>query len=502
MIRTLDEVAGSPPSPAVLVIGSGPAGITVARELAAAGLPCVVAESGDRLPTGAAMDLDRGDSVGLPLLFEENDVGTAGMRMRALGGTSGHWTGMCHPLGATDLASRAWRPGSGWPLSLADLEPWYRRAEATLALRVGAWDPDEWHGLAATTAPLAGGSLETVAFQFSSPVRFADAFGPELEASELIDVLLDATAVELRTTPDGGSVDVVVLRSRTGSEVEVRAEVVVLATGGLEVPRVLLASQGRDPGGVANSSGLVGAGFMEHPHRWAGRVHLVQDPAWSLYGLRPPPDGQVPPTNLWLGWQPGPEAQEADEIGNAAVLVWPGGGRGAAAAPPSPESVATNLLLGAMSSGTTFEGSLSLRCEQLPVAGSTVRLGADVDALGMPRLILDWQVDAEVERTLRRVVELLAAELGRTGLGRVEVDPGGEALDSFPIEIGNHPMGTARMGEDPASSVVDAQLRAHDVANLFVAGSATFPTGGHANPTLTIVALAHRLGAHLAAALA
>jgi choline dehydrogenase-like flavoprotein len=501
-IRPLDEVAGAALAPAVLVVGSGPAGITVARELAAAGVACVVAESGDRLPSAAAMDLDRGRSVGLPLRFEDVDVGTAGMRMRTFGGTSAHWTGQCHPLGEIDLAARRWRPGSGWPIGPADLEPWYRRAEATLALRPGAWDPAGWHDLAGTEAPLAGGALDAVAFQFSPPVRFADAFGPELEDSGLVDVLLDATATELRTTPDGAAVDRVVLRSRTGVEVEVRPDVVVLATGALEVPRVLLASRTRDPAGVANGSGLVGVGFMEHPHRWAGRAHLVDDPAWSLYGLRPPPDGQAPPSHVWLGWQPSPEVQEAEELANAAVLLWPGGGRGAAAEPPSPEAVAAGLLLGAMQGGTTFEASLSLRCEQLPLETSTVRLGSEVDALGVPRLVVDWQVDPGVERTQRRVLELLAAELGRAGLGRLEVDPGGRPLDELPIEIGNHPMGTARMGDDPAAGVVDGQLRAHGVANLYVAGSAVFPTGGHANPTLTIVALAHRLGAQLAAELA
>jgi choline dehydrogenase-like flavoprotein len=499
-VGRLDELVGTLPRPPVLVLGSGPAGTTVARELAAAGIASMVAESGDRLPGAAAMDLDRGEVVGLPLRFEDADIGTAGMRMRALGGASGHWTGMCHPLEALDFAPRSWRPGSGWPIDREELEPSYRQAEATLALRPGAWDPTAWHAAAGTTAPITGGRLDAVAFQVSTPVRFAEAFGPELETSELVDVRLDATATGLSTTRDGSLVTAVVLRSRSGAEVLVRPELVVVATGAMEVPRLLLASQLTDPAGVANRSGLVGVGFMDHPHRWVGRAHLVEDPAWSLYRLAPPPDAS-PPSHVWLGWRPTDEVQEAEQLANAAVFAWPGGGRGAAAADPTAEAVAAGLLLGGLRSTGTFEASLSLRCEQLPLPTSTVRLATEVDAVGLPRLVVDWQVDDDVERTMRRTLELLAGELGRAGLGRVEVDPGGEPLDELPVEIGCHPMGTARMGEDPSTSVVDAQLRAHDVENLYVAGSAVFRTGGHANPTLTIVALAHRLGAHLAAEL-
>jgi choline dehydrogenase-like flavoprotein len=499
-IRRLDEVGGAPIDAPVLVLGAGPAGITVARELAAAGQRCVVAESGERGPSAAASDLDLGEVVGLPLLFEDVDLGTRGVRMRALGGSSQHWTGMCRPLDPIDLRPRAWRPGSGWPIGPEDLAPWYRRAEASLALRVDGWDAAAWHAAAGTTAPLPGERLVPVPFQFSPPVRFGEVHGDELAASDLVDVLLDATAVDLVVDGGGRRVASVVLRSRTGSTVVVDApRAVVVATGGLEVPRLLLASRSVDPAGVANRSGLVGTGFMEHPHRWAGRAHVLDDPALALYGLGAPP-GAAPPSALWLGWSPSAAVQEAESLAHGSVLLWAGGGRGAAAASPTPEAAATGVLLGASSGRAVREVSLTMRVEQLPVAGSTVRLGSATDALGMPRLVLDWRVDPEVDRTMRRMLELLAQELGASGLGRVEVDPGGNPLAAVPIEVGSHPMGTARMHDDPALGVVDADLRCHDVENLFVVGSAVFPTGGHANPTLTIVALAHRLGAHLAGA--
>ena len=81
-------------------------------------------------------------------------------------------------------------------------------------------------------------------------------------------------------------------------------------------------------------------------------------------------------------------------------------------------------------------------------------------------------------------------------MGRVEL-PGGDDLADLPTEIGNHHLGTTRMAEDPTAGVVDRDGRSHDVANLWLAGSSTFPSSGWANPTLTIVALAHRQAAHL-----
>jgi choline dehydrogenase-like flavoprotein len=141
--------------------------------------------------------------------------------------------------------------------------------------------------------------------------------------------------------------------------------------------------------------------------------------------------------------------------------------------------------------------TLSVRTEQRPTLASSVTLGPTRDATGLPRLRLKWRPSAEDARTGRRLVELLAAELGRAGIGRVEVDPRGKPYADTRVEIGCHPMGTARMSADPTDGVVDPHLRTHDLANLYVCSSAVFPTSGHANPTLTIVALAHRLAARL-----
>ena len=136
--------------------------------------------------------------------------------------------------------------------------------------------------------------------------------------------------------------------------------------------------------------------------------------------------------------------------------------------------------------------------EQCPDPASRVVLAEERDALGVPRLKLDWRLNELDKRSLRTVQLKIAEEFGRTGSGRLKINPW---LDDDPgvweMMGGSHHMGTTRMSATPERGVVDRDCRVHGSANLYIAGSSVFPTGGSANPTLTIVALALRLADHL-----
>jgi choline dehydrogenase-like flavoprotein len=118
--------------------------------------------------------------------------------------------------------------------------------------------------------------------------------------------------------------------------------------------------------------------------------------------------------------------------------------------------------------------------------------------MGVPRIKIDWQYTRADVDTVSRALALLAAEFRQGGAGTLEYDP---ATVEFEMTrygaYGGHHIGTARMGTDPRTSVTDADCRVHGIDNLYIAGSATFPTSSQANPTLTIVALALRLAARL-----
>jgi choline dehydrogenase-like flavoprotein len=131
-------------------------------------------------------------------------------------------------------------------------------------------------------------------------------------------------------------------------------------------------------------------------------------------------------------------------------------------------------------------------CEQPPQPESRVTLSPDRDPLGVNRLVLDWRIANEVVRSVLRLQELLGIEIERRGVGQLLP---GEGEPRF--TDASHHMGTTRMSNDPKRGVVDGDCKVHGLANLYVAGSSVFPSSGHANPTLTIVALVLRLAQHL-----
>ncbi|MDB5947549.1 MAG: oxidoreductase-like protein, partial [Ramlibacter sp.] len=143
--------------------------------------------------------------------------------------------------------------------------------------------------------------------------------------------------------------------------------------------------------------------------------------------------------------------------------------------------------------------SLEVQSEQQPLAASRVWLADRLDALGMRQLHVDWRYCREDIRSVERTLDIIAAELKRSGAG--EFTYRRETLEEDLLRYGaygGHHIGTARMGTDPRTSVVDADCKVHSVDNLFVAGSAAFPTSSQANPTLTLIALSLRLADRLA----
>jgi choline dehydrogenase-like flavoprotein len=142
--------------------------------------------------------------------------------------------------------------------------------------------------------------------------------------------------------------------------------------------------------------------------------------------------------------------------------------------------------------------SLDFHAEQVPFADSRVTLGNEVDALGMRRIHIDWRYTPQDVATITRALAALAQEVERSGVGHFSYDPAEvEAEMTRYGAYGGHHIGTARMGDDPASSVVNADCRLHEADNVFIASAAVFPTSGQANPTLSIVAMALRLANHL-----
>ncbi|MES1179291.1 MAG: GMC family oxidoreductase [Myxococcales bacterium] len=468
----------------ICLIGAGPAGLTLAAKLH--GLRVVLLESGGLYPAQDTAALAEGEIRGEPYWALETS------RLRCLGGTSTHWTGWCRPLDAEVFAARDWVPNSGWPLTLDELVPYYREAQRICGLGELDYDPQRWaKRLGFPLLPLEGTAATTSLWQLSAPVRFGEKYKEQIASSPDLDAYLNATAVELSTTARGERVEEVRAMTLNGNELRVRARAFVLATGGIDNARLLLASQA--PRGVGNASGLVGRFFMEHPHVVLGTLLCPKTDALRVYEAAFPVPGAAPAA-LRATLSVLPEVKRRERLLDCSVGLEP---------VVDSEPTALPQAVGALNLARKFQGieaeqcfELAGRAEQLPSLDSYLRLSDDRDALGMPKTALFWKHDPRTLASLRRTVELLAEALARARLGRVYsyLHGGATRPGAWPEIFGGfHHMGTTRMHEDRKRGVVNRDCRVHSVENLFIAGSSVFPSTGSANPTLTVVALAARL---------
>lgn len=535
------------------VIGSGPAGMTLAAEFAHGPVRVLVVESGGREPEPPVAALNEVDNVGAARVGLQ-DL----MRVRALGGTSRIWTGRCAELDEVDFAARSWVPHSGWPIGPGDLRPYLDRARPYLGLGPNVYDDELWPILGAPRpVPVLDPALVTPRFwQFSKgrhepwgPARFAGDVLPT--GADNVDVLLHATVTHIDTNPAGTAVESVQVASVGGCRARVRAKAFILAAGGIENARLLLASNRVVPAGVGNAHGMVGRFLMDHP----GSVIASIPPAaagrlrsrFGRYWLDDASGRQVYLHGLALS----PAVQESEGLLNCAAFLeeyptaddpwhagqrlvatlknrgpsrdevelasfWRRDGEDEPAAAPSAARDALAIVRHAPSVAAGIyritrqhrppvfrAGRVDVYCltEQLPDPTSRLTLSEKTDALGVPLPRVDWRV-SELERlSMRRLADLLRTEFRRVGYPSPVPAGWLDGADGWRASVTDraHPVGTTRMSDSPRDGVVDRHGQVHGVAGLFVAGSSTFPTAGHANPTLTIVALAIRMADRLKA---
>jgi choline dehydrogenase-like flavoprotein len=494
----------------VCVIGAGAAGITLTRRLLAAGRTVVLLESGGLDYEAPVAALGTGDNVG------EDYYDLEDSRLRFFGGTTAIWGGRCAEFDPIDLENRHYVPHSGWPIAYAELERWYREARPLFGLPAERPSADIFRSAGVPLPRFE--ELETPLWTFDRRFnRFAWESCDDLEADPKCQIVTHATVT--RIVQEGGGIARVEARALGAGRLTVTAKAFVLAAGGIENPRLLLAAN------IGNGHDQVGRYFMEHPHARGGRV--VKGAAWPLlkaFGRRHRIGGQ----DLAALIAPGEALQRREGILNTSLTVvarQPRGRRQFAgmkaysglkhSMAPTKRGRALWMVTKKAASWAqrhvdparpwllhklgSVEVALLVRAEQAPNPDSRITLTGKTDATGVPRVTLDWRLSEIDIRSVSVLVDTLGRELTRLGLGRVEpaewlssgrwqTDP---LISSHPIG-GYHHMGTTRMGEDPKSSVTDARGRVHGVGNLWVAGSSLFPTGSWANPTLTIAALALR----------
>jgi choline dehydrogenase-like flavoprotein len=513
----------------VCVVGAGPAGISLALELEGSGLRVCLLEAGGENYDRASQRLYEGEFEGdrYPPLRDT--------RLGALGGTSHVWAGWCRPLDAHDFEPGRHAGASGWPFGRDELTPYYRRAQERCGLGIFEYDSAYWQAQLRRPLLLDDDDHIEHAIFHVLPQRFGLRFRASLEDSANIEVMLNAPVARLQVAEDG-AVDGVIVQTLDGARACVKARRYVLAAGGIENARLLLLSADSPERALGNEHGLVGRYFTDHPFVNVGAL-VFDGPPRGLDFYFPQPlaasagkhvNGAGPPAvraaltlkretlatenigNSALFFHPRYEAHPAfasaevkaflelvDKLRHKAV---PGGlapylGR-AIRAPHQVAMAAARKLL--VRDAPARRWRIRAMFETESQHSNRVTLGRECDALNRPRARVEWRLSEHDLQSMRRAMRLFDASFRRAGLGRLELGiPDTAEGWRNAAEGGKHHIGTTRMHVDPQLGVVDARGRVHGSPNLYVTGSSVFPSGGYANPTLTIVALAIRLADEL-----
>jgi choline dehydrogenase-like flavoprotein len=519
----------------ICIIGGGAAGITLALALAGEGNRICLIESGGFRRDPAVQQLYNGKNASA--LFENGgdsfqDYLTSS-RSRFLGGSSNRWGGWCRPYDEIDFERRAWVPHSGWPIRRDQLDPYYERAHDILRLGPFEYSPSFWQGVINRPEfrifPVTGDDIKTAVSQFSLPVRFGRHYRQELASAEDLSALLYANVVDIELAHDVQSVKKVHISTLTGARFAMAARYFVLATGGIENARLLLASNRQCSRGIGNDHDLVGRYFMEHinvpagmlkfygacrPSRsydcghfyknrkmWAcgtsAATHLVTTArAQERYGLL---NSRMNIQSI----QRGEEAAGVQSLRNA--YRWygcihkhrlPHAADLALIARDIADVARTAYAKLFKSDRFVVAHRLRHVVEPCPDPDNRVTLGAETDRFGLPKVTLGFRYGEAERMTMLHAQRLLDRAMRDADLGEVEISVPAQHLPDESQWVWHH-MGTTRMADDPTQGVVDRTCRVHGISNLYVAGSSVFPTGGSDAPTMTVVALALRIADEL-----
>lgn len=471
----------------VAVVGGGVCGLVLARELDRLGCDVLLLESGSVRSDPRAQELNAGDVAGDPY------AGLTATRHRQLGGTAHTWnTPVDGELGAK-YAPLDPHDLEGWPIPWPELEPWYRAAHAACGLGPYAYDAASWSDPARPPWTGPDDLLENRVYQFGRGSLFTRRYPAELGASTGVRLLTGATVTALQR--DRGRVRGLEVRRSDGRELHARARQVVLAAGGIENARLLLAS--------GFSHDWLGRGFMEHPRDYSMSLLPSRDDDFRsgvFYDAHRAGDGTVICGRL--GVTAAARHREALPSASVSLLLRPRERRPSAGLrvmrrlglAPAPPGGGYGWSTREQRSRDFDAYQLVVNLEQQPHRENRVTLGPEADRHGVPRALLHYHWRPDEQERLDRLRRRLAGWFAAGGHGRLEYREGVP-----PDPNAHHHMGTTRMAADPDQGVLTAESRVHGVENLFVAGSSAFPTAGFANPTLTAVALSLRLAHHLRA---
>lgn len=426
------------------------------------------------------------------------------------------------------FSDRSWVSDARWPITAADIAPFYDRGFAILGMeQVMRDDAAVWERIG-VNAPPRTDRIEPIFTRWTPESNLAIHFRQDIMDNPALTVLLDAQVGALVTEGDAVTGVEIRIAEKSGLRREIlRGAKVVLANGTIEIARLLQLPTADGAPAPWATNPWIGRGFIDHVDCYAGSVKLTDRKRFADLFDNAFVDGLKYSPKLRLSDTAQQKAQLleisshfvfnssiAENIANLKILI-----KGLMKGRVEKSGLANPLaLLGTlrfivpmalrylryrrMLNLSDAGIQLRLTSEQAPLADSRITLTAtDRDAFDMPKVEVDWKISRDTVETLATFGEYIRDYLRDNGLAEVTLDATLVARDPAYLadtDDANHQMGGARMSASAQDGVVDADCAVFGTRNLYVAGAAVYPVSGFANPTFTAIALGLRLADHLA----
>ncbi|HYF31986.1 MAG TPA: GMC family oxidoreductase [Chitinophagaceae bacterium] len=497
----------------VCIIGSGAAGIAAAREFLNTPVKVLLVESGNEKFNQQIQDLYK-------VQFEDCVYnGALYGRIRTLGGSTTRWGGQALPLTEHDFEKREWVRHSGWPISYQEVNRFIPRALRLLQVDQLNFTTDIFPLLKLQPPPFDNEVLDYHVSKWSPAPDFKKNYIAQLKNSSNITVVTNANVTRIDLSDARNQVERIELTTLENITATVRAKHFLLCTGGIENARILLSNTHQVSAGIGNSNDLVGRFLQDHPAAMIGilgncsrslvqklfNIHYRKGLKYSVrFSLNRKSQERFKTMNATGGLFFRYQSDHAIQIlSNAKWAIRSRSFSGKRVGELMKLSYRfPDLLVPAyyylfhnrsVKPRTVFD--INIMTEQEPNPESRVYLGRDKDRLGIPMPVIRWKLTDLSWHTAVTFARLTKEQFQQAGLGEIQLyDWLQSKEDGWERRLTdlNHHIGTTRMSESPSDGVVDTNCRVHGLHNLWIAGSSVFPTSGHSNPTLTLLALTYR----------
>lgn len=534
----------------ITIVGAGPAGIVLAMELEKAGLNIILVESGRLESSSEIQNLGQASSFDPKTHAPMNEC-----TRRQIGGTSTIWGGRCVPPDPIDFDFRPYITDAHWPVTYQEITKYFDQACRLSFCGKNIFDIHNISGVTQKSIipGLPDEEVKTSCLErWTLPTNFGKEYIHVLENSKNIKLIFGLTCTEINENINDKRINEIHAKTLQGKNIQLKSELYVLACGGLETTRLLMASNKKSPTGIGDHSGLLGKYYMGHISGRIAKVHFTTPPQQTIHGYDRDSDGtyirrrfsfsqrfhnenKLP--NI-VSWLVNPDIYDPIH-GNGILsfvyllLISPFFGKYLASDAirkaatgdnknrmlmPHFKNIIFNIpqtikfiisfgykrfiphrkIPGFFVYSKSNIYPLHYHAEQIPNINSCVSLSSECDSLGMPKLKINLQYSQEDIDGVIRAHQYWDEYLRRYSCGHLEYITNDlkksvwdQASDGF------HQIGTTRMSKSPADGVVDANCKIHGYKNIFIASSSIFVTSGQANSTFTILAFTLRLAEHI-----